>query len=75
MYSPASDALTIQEDDVHKSLKFNIWASTEIGNRRLDKAYRESSRAGPIYLFFSVNARYYLSVDNINEQWTILWDG
>jgi YT521-B-like domain len=43
---------------VHKSLKFNIWASTEIGNRRLDKAYRESYRSGPIYLFFSVNARY-----------------
>lgn len=44
------------EDDVHKSLKFDIWASTEIGNRRLDKAFRESSDKGPIYLFFSVNA-------------------
>ncbi|CAG8633696.1 11201_t:CDS:2 [Funneliformis mosseae] len=44
------------EDDVHKSLKYDIWASTEIGNRRLDKAFRESSDKGPIYLFFSVNA-------------------
>ncbi|CAG8492796.1 11646_t:CDS:2, partial [Acaulospora morrowiae] len=44
------------EDDVHKSLKYDIWASTEIGNRRLDKAFRESADKGPIYLFFSVNA-------------------
>ncbi|RUS19296.1 YT521-B-like domain-containing protein [Endogone sp. FLAS-F59071] len=44
------------EDDVHKSLKYDIWASTEIGNRRLDRAYRENGNRGPIYLFFSVNA-------------------
>ncbi|CAG8442724.1 6539_t:CDS:10 [Ambispora leptoticha] len=44
------------EDDVHKSLKYDIWASTEIGNRRLDKAFRENADKGPIYLFFSVNA-------------------
>ncbi|KAL1921396.1 uncharacterized protein VTP21DRAFT_11112 [Calcarisporiella thermophila] len=43
------------EDDVHKSLKYDIWASTEIGNRRLDKAFRENENKGPIYLFFSVN--------------------
>ncbi|KAF0542991.1 YTH-domain-containing protein [Gigaspora margarita] len=44
------------EDDVHKSLKYDIWASTEIGNRRLDKAFRDNADKGPIYLFFSVNA-------------------
>lgn len=44
------------EDDVHKSLKYNIWASTELGNQRLDKAFLESANKGPIYLFFSVNA-------------------
>lgn len=44
------------EDDVHKSLKYNIWASTELGNQRLDKAFNESANKGPIYLFFSVNA-------------------
>jgi hypothetical protein len=44
------------EDDVHKSLKYEIWSSTDPGNKRLDKAFRESSSRGPIYLFFSVNA-------------------
>ena len=44
------------EDDVHKSLKYEIWASTDKGNQRLDKAFRESASTGPIYLFFSVNA-------------------
>lgn len=44
------------EDDVHKSLKYEIWASTDKGNQRLDKAFRESAHNGPIYLFYSVNA-------------------
>jgi YTH domain-containing family protein len=44
------------EDDVHKSIKYGVWASTDTGNRRLDQAYRETSKKGPIYLFFSVNA-------------------
>ncbi|KDN43319.1 YTH-domain-containing protein [Tilletiaria anomala UBC 951] len=30
------------EDDVHKSLKHEIWASTEKGNARLDRAFRET---------------------------------
>lgn len=44
------------EDDVHKSLKYEIWASTDKGNQRLDKAFRESAHNSPIYLFYSVNA-------------------
>lgn len=51
------------EDDVQRSLKFEIWASTDKGNQRLDKAFKESlaeagpgGDAAPIYLFFSVNA-------------------
>jgi len=44
------------EDDVFKSIKFEIWSSTVLGNNRLDKAFSESSEKGPIYLFFSVNA-------------------
>ncbi|KAJ3057275.1 hypothetical protein HK097_009934 [Rhizophlyctis rosea] len=45
------------EDDVHKSLKYNIWSSTEIGNRRLNNAFNSAlSNPHPIYLFFSVNA-------------------
>jgi hypothetical protein len=43
------------EDDVHKSIKYGIWASTDTGNKRLDTAYRQSADKGPIYLFFSVN--------------------
>ena len=45
------------EDDVHKSLKYEIWNSTDPGNKRLDKAFKETAGRGPIYLFFSVNAR------------------
>jgi hypothetical protein len=44
------------EDDIHKAIKYNIWASTDSGNRRLDTAWKESASKGPIYLFFSVNA-------------------
>lgn len=43
------------EDDVHRSIKYNIWCSTEHGNRRLDQAFREREGKGPVYLFFSVN--------------------
>lgn len=45
------------EDDVHKSLKYEIWSSTDPGNKRLDKAFKECNGRGPVYLFFSVNAR------------------
>jgi len=44
------------EDDVHKSLKYEIWSSTDPGNKRLDKAFKDTAGRGPIYLFFSVNA-------------------
>eukprot|EP00271_Cylindrocystis_brebissonii_P000916 TRINITY_DN110_c0_g1_i1.p1 TRINITY_DN110_c0_g1~~TRINITY_DN110_c0_g1_i1.p1 ORF type:complete len:856 (-),score=221.07 TRINITY_DN110_c0_g1_i1:1604-4171(-) len=57
------------EDDVHKSIKYNVWASTPNGNKRLEAAYKEaqataSSMTGaegaeakcPIFFFFSVNA-------------------
>lgn len=44
------------EDDVHRSIKYNIWCSTEHGNRRLDSAYLKSCEGQvPVYLFFSVN--------------------
>lgn len=44
------------EDDIHRSIKYSIWTSTEHGNRRLDQAFREQGKeSGPIYLFFSVN--------------------
>ncbi|KAG2554630.1 YTH domain-containing protein ECT4-like isoform X4 [Panicum virgatum] len=46
------------EDDIHKSIKYNVWASTTNGNKKLDAAYQDSQSKGsacPIFLFFSVN--------------------
>ncbi|XWS40393.1 hypothetical protein CRYUN_Cryun18bG0137400 [Craigia yunnanensis] len=50
------------EDDVHKSMKYDVWSSTPNGNRKLDAAFYEAetreSETGtkcPIFLFFSVN--------------------
>ena len=43
------------EDDIHRSIKYEIWCSTEHGNKRLDSAYRERESRGPVFLFFSVN--------------------
>jgi hypothetical protein len=43
------------EDDIHRSIKYEIWCSTEHGNKRLEQAFREREGKGPIYLFFSVN--------------------
>lgn len=45
------------EDDVHKSIKYNVWASTPNGNKKLDAAYQEAqlkSAGCPVFLFFSV---------------------
>ncbi|OMP11190.1 hypothetical protein CCACVL1_00632 [Corchorus capsularis] len=46
------------EDDVHKSIKYNVWASTSNGNKKLDAAYREAKEKPdgcPVFLLFSVN--------------------
>lgn len=51
------------EDDVHKSIKYNVWSSTPNGNKKLNSAYEDAQRITsgnprgcPIFLFFSVNA-------------------
>uniref|UniRef100_A0A1D1XNY6 YTH domain-containing family protein n=1 Tax=Anthurium amnicola TaxID=1678845 RepID=A0A1D1XNY6_9ARAE len=51
------------EDDVHKSIKYNVWSSTPSGNKRLDSAYEDAQRISggdtrkcPVFLLFSVNA-------------------
>ncbi|KAG6625186.1 hypothetical protein I3843_16G075000 [Carya illinoinensis] len=51
------------EDDIHKSIKYNVWASTPNGNKRLDSAYQDAQERTvekgskcPVFLFFSVNA-------------------
>ncbi|KAL6563441.1 hypothetical protein OROGR_002400 [Orobanche gracilis] len=46
------------EDDVHKSIKYNVWASTPNGNKKLDAAYLDAQQKPggcPIFLLFSVN--------------------
>ncbi|XP_047072656.1 YTH domain-containing protein ECT4-like isoform X2 [Lolium rigidum] len=46
------------EDDVHKSIKYNVWASTPNGNKKLNTAYqaaKDKSSNSPVFLFFSVN--------------------
>ncbi|GER41749.1 evolutionarily conserved C-terminal region 5 [Striga asiatica] len=50
---------SFSEDNIHKSMKYSVWASTPLGNRKLDAAYRESKEMEgicPVFLFFSVNA-------------------
>ncbi|XP_060213664.1 YTH domain-containing protein ECT1-like [Lycium barbarum] len=50
---------SFSEDNVHKSIKYSVWASTPQGNRKLDAAYREAKEMNansPVFLFFSVNA-------------------
>ena len=47
------------EDDVHKSIKYNVWASTPNGNKKLDAAYQEAqgkSDGCPLFLLFSVSS-------------------
>ncbi|XP_077227235.1 YTH domain-containing protein ECT4-like [Tasmannia lanceolata] len=51
------------EDDIHKSIKYSVWASTPNGNKRLDSAFQdakervaEKGSKCPVFLFFSVNA-------------------
>ncbi|XP_040996711.1 YTH domain-containing protein ECT4 isoform X2 [Juglans microcarpa x Juglans regia] len=51
------------EDDIHKSIKYNVWSSTPNGNKRLDSAYQDAQERMvdkgskcPVLLFFSVNA-------------------
>ncbi|XP_042377605.1 YTH domain-containing protein ECT2-like isoform X3 [Zingiber officinale] len=47
------------EDNVHKSIKYGVWASTSNGNRKLDSSYHEAKNKEdpcPVFFFFSVNA-------------------
>nr|KAF6384191.1 YTH N6-methyladenosine RNA binding protein 2 [Pipistrellus kuhlii] len=53
--SQGQSTQSYSEDDIHRSIKYNIWCSTEHGNKRLDAAYRSMNGKGPVYLLFSVN--------------------
>uniref|UniRef100_A0ACD5UW56 Uncharacterized protein n=1 Tax=Avena sativa TaxID=4498 RepID=A0ACD5UW56_AVESA len=50
------------EDDIHKGIKYNVWASTPNGNNKLDAAFhdaevltKEKGIKCPVFLLFSVN--------------------
>ncbi|PIA47184.1 hypothetical protein AQUCO_01400100v1 [Aquilegia coerulea] len=50
------------EDDIHRSIKYDVWSSTPHGNKKLNAAfhdaatiYSETGTRCPIFLFFSVN--------------------
>ncbi|KAJ6742104.1 EVOLUTIONARILY CONSERVED C-TERMINAL REGION 10 [Salix viminalis] len=50
---------SFSEDNVHKSIKYSVWASTPHGNKKIDAAYREAKEKEgncPVFLLFSVNA-------------------
>lgn len=58
------------EDDIHKSIKYNVWASTPSGNKRLDGIYQdaqekmvEKGSKCPVFLFFSVCSRVHYGSD------------
>ncbi|XP_019424694.1 PREDICTED: methylated RNA-binding protein 1-like isoform X1 [Lupinus angustifolius] len=53
---------SFNEDDVHKSIKYGVWTSTPIGNKKLNASFHDAEAAStqtdikcPIFLFFSVN--------------------
>lgn len=53
---------SFSEDDIHKCIKYDVWASTPNGNKKLDAAFYDAeAKAGktgtkfPIFLFFSVS--------------------
>jgi len=57
------------EDNVHKSVKYGVWASTANGNRKLDSAYREAKEkedSCPVFLFFSVTS-YFCAIITLNQ--------
>lgn len=59
------------EDDVHKSIKYDVWASTPNGNKKLDVAFRdagaklsETGKRCPIFLLFSVRIHKRVDMDS-----------
>jgi hypothetical protein len=47
---------SFSEEDVHKSIKYNVWSSTKTGNQTLNAAYKMTKeRGGSVFLFFSCN--------------------
>lgn len=56
---------SFSEDNIHRSVKYGVWASTPHGNRKLDAAYQEAKEKGncPVFLLFSVgDLRLYMHI-------------
>ncbi|KAL9324262.1 hypothetical protein ACSQ67_009119 [Phaseolus vulgaris] len=72
------------EEDIHKSIKYNVWASTPNGNKRLDGAYRDAQKRMedkgckcPVFLFFSIRhlvPSQKLKIPRIHVKWHIIKD-
>ncbi len=44
---------SFSEEDVHKSMKYQVWSSTPEGNKRLNEAYQKCvAEKVPLFLFF-----------------------
>ncbi|XP_057990221.1 YTH domain-containing protein ECT3-like [Hevea brasiliensis] len=71
------------EDDIHKSIKYDAWASTPNGNKKLDAAFREAEqRSGgtgtkcPILLFFFAEVVGQVDFDKDMDFWQLRkWNG
>ena len=47
---------SFSEEDVHKSIKYNVWSSSKDGNLTLSNAFRiTEENKGNVYLFYSCN--------------------
>ena len=47
---------SFSEEDVHKSIKYNVWSSSKNGNLTLSNAFNiAKEKNGSVYLFFSCN--------------------
>ena len=47
---------SFSEEDVHKSIKYNVWSSSKDGNLTLSNAFKiTEENKGNVYLFFSCN--------------------
>ena len=47
---------SFSEEDVHKSIKYNVWSSSKNGNLTLSNAFNiKKEKNGSLYLFFSCN--------------------
>jgi hydroxymethylglutaryl-CoA reductase len=46
------------ESDIHKAIKYNIWASSPENNKKFNEAYVKCTKVNAtLYFFFSVNQR------------------